>query len=54
MNKIYRYLHNETVGWLDIDEPGCTGLTEEQCKVRLEELVQEGYNPNHLRLLYDA
>jgi len=53
MEKLYKIQHNETVGWGDIEEPQCTKLTKEQCKVRLEQLFAEGYNPNHIRIAYD-
>ena len=51
MEKLYKIQHNETVGWIDIEEPGCTKLTKEQCKIRLNQLFSEG--PNHIRLQHD-
>ena len=36
-----------------VDEPNCTGLTKEECKVRLEQLINEGMNPNYLKAVPD-
>jgi uncharacterized membrane protein len=53
MEKLYKIQHNETVGWADIEEKHCTKLSKDQCKIRLEQLFAEGYNPNHIRVVYD-
>ena len=52
--KSWKILHNDTVGWVPMDEPRCKNLTKEQCEQRLEELLAEGYNPNHLKAIPDA
>ena len=54
METLYKILLNETVGWDEIDEFNTSKLTKEQCQVRLEELIAQGYNPNHLRAVPDA
>ena len=53
MEKLYKIQHNETVGWEDIEEPRCTKLTKEQCSIRLEQLMSEGYNPKYLKAVPD-
>ena len=52
--KFWKILHNDTIGWTPMEEPGCEKLTKERCQERLEELMREGYNPNHLRAIPDA
>ncbi len=47
--KLYNLQELTTTEWAIIDEPNVTGLTKDQAKVRLEELMREGYNPNSLR-----
>ena len=48
-NRLYKIQEQVTSGWVDIDEPNTTKLTRDECKSRLLELMQEGYNPNYLR-----
>ena len=52
--KLWKILHNDTIGWNPIEEPRCEKLTKEKCQERLEELMREGFNPNHLRAVPDA
>ena len=52
--KLWKILHNDTIGWTPIEELGCEKLTKERCEERLEELMREGYNPNHLRAVPDV
>jgi len=51
--KTWQIIQETTMGWTKIDEPNCTGLTKEQCKVRLEQLMNEGFNPNDLKAVPD-
>ena len=53
MERLYKIQENLTTGWVDIDELNCKKLTKDQCKERLSGLVQEGYNPNYLRVQVD-
>ena len=53
MEKLYKIEELDTMGWINVQEPNCTKLTKEQCKLRLEELLAEGFNPNRIRLQYD-
>tara|TARA_R100001443_G_C3275917_1_gene159161 strand:+ start:241 stop:411 length:171 start_codon:yes stop_codon:yes gene_type:complete len=52
--KLWKILYNDVVGWNPIEEPFCVKLTKDQCQQRLEELMAEGYNPNHLKAIPDA
>ncbi len=38
-----------TTEWTLVDEPNVTNLSKEDAKVRIKQLVNEGYNPNSLR-----
>ena len=40
--KKWQIIQETTMGWTKVDEPNCTGLTKEECKVRLEQLINEG------------
>tara|TARA_B000000557_G_scaffold236379_1_gene212609 strand:- start:713 stop:880 length:168 start_codon:yes stop_codon:yes gene_type:complete len=51
--KTWQIIQNTTMGWEKLNEPGCTGLSKEQCKVRLEQLMNEGFNPNDLKAVPD-
>ena len=53
MEKLYKIQENDTVGWVDIGEPNCVKLTKDNCKIRLDELLAEGFNPNRLRAIID-
>ena len=51
--QLYKIEEQVTSGWVDIEEPNTTGLTREECRERLLELMREGYNPNYLRAQLD-
>ena len=53
MEKLYKIQEQDTTGWVEIEEPNSVKLTKDQASVRLSELMAKGFNPNHLRLLYD-
>ena len=53
-NRLYKIQEQVTSGWVDIDEPNTTKLPRDECKTRLLELMQEGYNPNYLRAQDDS
>ena len=53
-NRLYKIQENVTLGWVDIEEPNTTGLSRDECKARLLELMREGYNPNYLRAQLDT
>ena len=44
--KTYRIEEEITNGWAEIDN----NLTREEASVRLNELIEQGYNPNRLRV----
>ena len=51
--KLYRIEEFNTTGWEVV--PGkSTGLNKEQAKERLNELIEEGTNPNRLRAIPDT
>ena len=52
--KYWRVENNATNGWNITDPRLDVKLTKDQAKVRLEELIGEGYNPNRLRAIPDA
>lgn len=54
MEKLYKIQEYSTTGWEDVSEPMCRKLTKEQCSIRIEELLAEGYNPNRLQAIPDA
>jgi len=47
--KRYNIQELATDGWVVVNEPNTLNLNKEDCKVRLEQLMREGYNPNTLR-----
>ena len=49
--KRYNIQELATTGWEVINEPNTTNLNKEDCKVRLEQLMREGYNTNSLRAI---
>lgn len=51
--KLWKILSNETTGWHQIEEASCRKLTKEQCSIRLEQLMSEGYNPKYLKAVPD-
>ena len=52
--KLWKIIILETTGWNDIEEKFCTKLSKEACTQRIEALLAEGYNPNHLKAVPDA
>jgi len=52
--KLWKIVILETTGWNNIEESNCVKLTKEQCTDRIESLLAEGYNPNHIRAVPDA
>jgi len=52
--KLWKIIIFETTGWNDIEEPNCVKLSKEQCADRIESLLAEGYNPNHIKAIPDA
>ena len=51
----YWRVETEATNGLNITDPRLdVKLTKDQAKVRLEELIAEGYNPNRLRAIPDA
>ena len=52
MEKLYRIEELMTGGWEVLDDRS-KGLTREQAKVRLDEAIAEGLNPNRLRAIPD-
>ena len=52
--KYWRVENNATNGWNITDPRLDVKLTKDRAKVRLEELIAEGYNPNRLRAIPDA
>lgn len=52
--KLWKIIILETTGWNDIEEPNCVKLSKEQCTNRIESLLAEGYNPNHIKAIPDA
>lgn len=53
MEKLYRIEEEVTSGWVLID-PDARNLTKEQCRIKLEEYITFGYNPNALRAVPDV
>lgn len=52
MTQRYRIEELFTQGWELIDS-SARQLTREECDRRLQEYVNRGYNPNHLRAVSD-
>ena len=52
--KLWKIIILDTTGWNNIEESNCVKLTKEQCTDRIESLLAEGYNPNHIRAVPDA
>ena len=52
--KYWRVENNATNGWNITDPRLDVKLTKEQARIRLNELIGEGYNPNRLRAIPDA
>jgi uncharacterized protein YbdZ (MbtH family) len=49
MENLWRIEESCTTGWEVIESK----LTREGCKQKLESLLAQGYNPNHLRAIPD-
>tara|TARA_B100001113_G_scaffold211157_1_gene173231 strand:+ start:222 stop:383 length:162 start_codon:yes stop_codon:yes gene_type:complete len=52
MTKLYRIEELATSGWTLYDERSLK-LTKEQASVRLKQIINEGHNPNELRVRRD-
>ena len=52
MNPHYRIEELHTTGWILVDE--CEGLSIEVAAQKLNLLIEQGYNPNHLRAVSDG
>ena len=52
MTQLYRIEESSTTGWVLIDE-SASKLTKEECDLKLQYYVGEGYNPNYLRAVPD-
>ncbi len=54
MEPTYRIEENQTSMW-QIPFENCTGLSKEQAKARLQELIDfESLNPNRLRIVRES
>ena len=54
MEPTYRIEENQTSLW-NVPFENCTGLTKEQAKARLQELIDfESLNPNRLRIVRES
>ena len=54
MEALYRIEENQTSEW-QIPFENCTGLSKEQAKARLQELIDfESLNPNRLRIVRES
>ena len=51
--KLWKVIEEGTTGWELAEAEGCCKLTKEQAKVKLDELINEGRNPNRLRAIPD-
>tara|TARA_B100000902_G_scaffold337480_1_gene338408 strand:+ start:501 stop:674 length:174 start_codon:yes stop_codon:yes gene_type:complete len=49
--RLYRIEELCTTGWVLLEEHGCTNLTKDQAKARLNDALAEGLNPNRLRAI---
>ena len=50
--KLYTVAEFATSGWAAVDERS-VHLTREQAQKRVEELIEEGYNPNRLKAILE-
>ena len=50
-DKLYRIEELCTDGWSLLEDHGCTNLTKDQAKARLNDALAEGLNPNRLRAI---
>ena len=50
--RTYRIEEYNTVGWELVEDH--KGLTKEEAKTKLDDLIREGYNPNRLRATPDG
>jgi len=51
--KLWKVIEEGTTGWELAEAEGCRRLTKEQAKVKLDQLMNEGRNPNRLRAIPD-
>ena len=47
--KLWQIVVQSTMGWHECTEPNCKGLTKEQARVRLNQLLNEGHSPKDLK-----
>jgi hypothetical protein len=52
MNSLYKIEELDTTGWILIE--GCEALPREVAAQKLDLLIEQGYNPNHLRAVSDG
>ena len=50
---LYRIEEESTEGWTLVSDD-CKRLSKEECKVKLNDLIQNGINPNYVRLVRDV
>ena len=51
--KLWKVIEEGTTGRELAEAEGCRKLTKEQAKVKLDQLMDEGRNPNRLRAIPD-
>jgi hypothetical protein len=51
--KLWKVIEEGTTGWELAEAEGCRKLTKEQARVKLNELMNQGRNPNRLRAIPD-
>jgi len=51
--KLWKVIEEGTTGWELAESEGCRKLTKEQARVKLNELMNQGRNPNRLRAIPD-
>ncbi len=51
--KKWQIVQQTTMGWFKSPEANTSGLTKEQCKVRLDQLINEGISPKDLKAVPD-
>jgi len=54
MEQLYRVEELSTNGWHLPNPEGYTGLTKEQAKNRIDEIVREGTNPERIRVIREV
>ena len=51
--KKWQIVQQTTMGWFKSTDTNTQGLTKEQCKVRLDQLINEGISPKDLKAVPD-